>query len=311
MKLSICIFAYNLEEFIANSIESALCQITDFEYEIVIGEDCSKDSTRELVLGYQNKYPDKIRVLCNERNLGIMENYSHTINQCRGEFIALMDGDDYWINDRKLQTQVNFLTTHPEFSLCFHDAKIIKTNGDWDDITCCGADHKKIISFNDVVCDVHVPTSSLVFRRKALTDFPPKNFNNLHCPDRPVFLMLLANGPGYYFNELWSVYRKHPNGFWTGQDYQSQWRIHLQIYKLMNQLYKGRYNDSFCKCETRVNYILAVNLIKDNKVKRALCYFRKYIRSNSGNSFLIKYKYYCNVFFFIILYFKNRLGLSK
>ncbi|MCS3796523.1 glycosyltransferase family 2 protein [Niastella sp. OAS944] len=310
MKLSVCIFAYNLEEFIANAIESALLQETDFEYEIVIGEDCSKDSTRAIALDYQNRYPGKIRVLCNERNLGIMENYSNTINHCRGEFIALMDGDDYWVSNRKLQAQVDFLTAHPEFTLSFHDAKILKTKGGWDKRTCCGADHKKIVTFNDVVCDVHIPTSSLVFRRSALTSFPQKWFNKLHCPDRPIFLMLLSNGPGYYFNELWSVYRKHPHGFWTAQDYQAQWRIHLQIYKLMGQHYGDRYKESFCNCETRVNYTLAINLIKDKEVKRALCFFRKYMRSRCRKSLLQKFKVYCNVFFFAVLYCKTRLALA-
>jgi glycosyltransferase involved in cell wall biosynthesis len=304
MKLSVCIFAYNLEKFIARSIESVLSQETDFEYEIVIGEDCSTDSTRAIALAYQQKYPGKIRVLCNEKNLGIMENYTHTINQCRGEFIALLDGDDYWIGDRKLQVQVDYLTANPEYVLCFHDAKILKKDGSFDNITCCGPDHKKIVSFKDVICDVHIPTSSLVFRRNGLSDFPPEWFNYTYCPDRPIFLLLLANGPGYYFNELWSVYRKHPNGFWTGQDYQSQWRIHLQIYKLLNRHYNDRYKDSFCKCETRVNYTLAVNLIKDNQVKRALCCFRKYMRS-AGKSF----SFYRNVLLFALLYFKNRLRL--
>jgi glycosyltransferase involved in cell wall biosynthesis len=309
MKLSVCIFAYNLEKFIGQAIESVLSQITDFDYEIVIGEDCSKDSTREIVLGYQHKYPDKIRVLCNKQNLGIMENYSHSINQCKGEFIALLDGDDYWLSNRKLQKQVDYLTANPAYSLCFHDAKILNTNEQWDDETCCGAGHKKIVTFEDVVCDVHIPTSSLVFRRSALTNFPPEWFNNTHCPDRPIFLMLLANGPGYYFSELWSVYRKHANGFWTGQNYQTQWHVHLQIYKLMGQHYKDRYEGSFCKCETRVNYILAVNLIKDKKVKRALCYFRKYVKKRGKTSL----RYYWNVFLFMILYciYKLRLPAKR
>lgn len=309
MKLSVCIFAYNLEKFLAHAIESALSQETDFEFEIVIGEDCSKDSTRAIALNYQNKYPEKIRVLCNERNLGIMENYSNTINQCRGEFIALMDGDDYWISNKKLQAQFDFLTAHPEFTLCFHDAKILKMNSGWDKRTCCDTVRKKIVSFEDVIGDVHIPTSSLMFRRSALTDFPQKWFNNLHCPDRPIFLMLLSQGPGYYFNELWSVYRKHPNGFWTGQDYQAQWRIHLQIYKLMGQYYKDRYKKSFCKCEKRVNYTLAVNLIRDGEIKRALCFIRKYIRNGCERSLLPKMGFYCKIFFFAILYFKTRLGL--
>lgn len=310
MKLSVCIFAYNHESYIAEAIESVLQQVTDFDYEIVIGEDCSSDSTRNIVKYYQNKYPQQIRALLNERNLGMMENYSHTITACRGEFIALMDGDDYWINNNKLQSQVDFLQANSNYSLCFHDAKILKTNKRWDQITCCGKDQKEVITFEDLICHVHIPTASLVFRRNMLGDFPPKWFGDLNAPDRPIFLMLAASGPGYYFNELWSVYRKHPKGIWTGQHYQSQWLTHLQIYKIMNLHYKGKYKKSFCKCEASVNFTLAIRLLKDNSFKRAMCCFRKYVRITRG-MFSLRPDVCRNIIVFRLLYFRQRVGLLR
>lgn len=307
LKLSVCIFTYNHENFISETIESALNQVTDFEYEIVIGEDCSTDSTGKIVRYYQQQHPGSIRALFNKRNLGMMENNSQTLLQCRGEYIALMDGDDYWIHNKKLQAQVDFLEANPSYSLCFHDAKILKIDGQWNHkSTCCGPENKRIVSFTDVICDVHIPTSSLVFRRTALHDYPPRWFGSLNAPDRPLFLMLTANGPGYYFKEIWSVYRQHPNGTWTGQHYQSQWLTHLQIYQVLNRHYNHKYDKAFCKCEKRAAYTLASRLMKENKVKRAFCFLRVYRRAGNGRLAIRPAKWY-RIIAFMLIYLKSRL----
>jgi len=306
MKCSVCIFTFNHHDFIAETIEGVLSQQTHFDFEIVIGEDCSTDGTREIVESYQKRYPHKIRALLHPRNLGMMANNSYTVTQGQGEFIAVLDGDDYWINPLKLQTQVDFLEASPEYALCFHDARILNEDGSWNQHTCCGVDHKKVVTFEDIICDVHIPTSSLVFRRKALTGYPPAWFNSLNAPDRPLFLMVASNGPGYYFNETWGVYRKHSGGTWTGQHYQSRWLTHLQIYKVMNRHYQNRYNSSFCKCESRAVYVLAYLLIEEKKLKRALCFMRKYIRLNGG-LFSMKTGTYRYILRLVVLYCKARI----
>jgi len=280
MKLSVCIFTYNHKQFIERTIESVLSQTTEFDFEVVVGEDCSTDGTRCIVKSFQQRYPGKIRGIYNERNLGMMENNSHTILQARGEYVAILDGDDYWTNERKLQEQVNFLEAHPEYVYCFHDARILKQDGQWHERTCCGPDHKKVVRFEDVICDVHIPTASLVFRRKAIDGYPPAWFNSLNAPDRPLFLLLASRGPGYYFNEPWSVYRQHSNGTWTGQHYQSRWLTHLQIFSVMNRHFNGLFEKGFCRCTARVNYILAMELLKDKKLRRARCAFRNYKRAS-------------------------------
>src|ERR1700722_19282110 len=139
MKLSVCIFTFNHEHFIGQAIEGALGQKTNFDFEIVVGEDCSTDSTRTIVMHYQECYPGKIRALLNPGNLGMMANNSRTIMECKGEYIALLDGDDYWTYENKLQAQVDFLENNSDYVLCFHNAGVLNLDGRIDGSkTCCG-----------------------------------------------------------------------------------------------------------------------------------------------------------------------------
>ncbi|UXE67963.1 MAG: glycosyltransferase [Chryseotalea sp. WA131a] len=282
MKLSVCIFTFNHAAFIAQAIESVLKQQANFEFEVIIGEDCSTDRTRDIVESFQAKYPDKVRAFLNPKNLGVMPNNVYILGQARGEYIALLDGDDYWLGTEKLQHQVDFLDANPDFVLCFHDAKVLGLNGQIGPQTCCGDKQKKVVSLSDIVCDTHIPTGSVVFRRSALKKFPPPNYCSLKATDRPLFLFLSEFGRSYYFNETWSVYRKHPNGDWTGRPYQSQYLTHLQIYTFMNKHLKRKHESAFCSCETRVAYELAFELLKHGRVKRARYAFRRFLRASKG-----------------------------
>src|SRR6266446_6957695 len=134
MKVSVLVITYNQEDYISQALDSALMQQVDFDYEIVIGEDASDDRTREIVLDYQRRYADRIRLFLRDpataeadraRGFGGKTNFVETFNACRGEYVALLDGDDYWISPHKLKKQVDFLDKHPESALCCHPALII------------------------------------------------------------------------------------------------------------------------------------------------------------------------------------------
>src|ERR1700737_2056019 len=124
MKLSIAMITYNHEEFIGQAIESVLAQKVNFDYELVIGEDCSTDGTRAVILDFHRRYPDRIVPLLRERNLGLMGNFARTIAGCRGRYLALLEGDDYWICTDKLQRQVDFLEANPSWAICCTRAQV-------------------------------------------------------------------------------------------------------------------------------------------------------------------------------------------
>lgn len=122
--VSVCIVAYNHEKYIREAIDGVMMQKTDFEFEVVIGEDCSTDGTREICFEYQKRFPDRIRVLWADRNVRKLGgNSARCRARCRGLYMAFCEGDDYWTDDRKLQKQVDLIRRH-DAGLCV--AKSVK-----------------------------------------------------------------------------------------------------------------------------------------------------------------------------------------
>ena len=107
--VSVCMTTYNHEKFISQAIESVLCQRTTFGVEVVIGEDCSTDNTLAICRQYEAQYPDRVRVIASKNNIGMHANYRRTIEACRGKYIAMCDGDDWFTDENKLQIQVEQL----------------------------------------------------------------------------------------------------------------------------------------------------------------------------------------------------------
>jgi glycosyltransferase involved in cell wall biosynthesis len=118
MKVSVAIATYNHKRDIAQAIDSAVMQQTDFEYEIVIGEDCSTDGTREIVLDYAARHPNRIRAFCRECNMGPRNNAMALLAASHGEYVAMLEGDDYWISPHKLQKQVDLMESDDNCVVC-------------------------------------------------------------------------------------------------------------------------------------------------------------------------------------------------
>ena len=133
-KLSVILITYNHETYIEKALDSVLSQVTDFPFEIVIGDDCSPDDTKNIIREYRDKYPDIIRIVHREKNTGRPTlNVYETTMKCRGDYLAYLEGDDYWTDSDKLQKQMDFLNEHPEYIACTHSHKMIDDNG--NDIT--------------------------------------------------------------------------------------------------------------------------------------------------------------------------------
>ena len=113
--VSVAIMTYFHEDYIEKAVNSVLSQKTKYSYEIVITDDCSEDKTRDILLRLQEKYPNVIRIFLNDSNLGISLNSFFNHCQCRGRYIAYLEGDDYWIDNEKIEKQVSFMDKHPNF----------------------------------------------------------------------------------------------------------------------------------------------------------------------------------------------------
>ena len=119
--VSLLLLTYNHSEFIAQAINSILEQKVNFDYEILIGDDCSSDGTCEIVDSYAKKYPNLIKTIRSEQNVGALRNEKRLMEASQGKYIAFLEGDDYWVDQFKLQKQVDFLEANPDYGLVHGD----------------------------------------------------------------------------------------------------------------------------------------------------------------------------------------------
>jgi glycosyltransferase involved in cell wall biosynthesis len=205
--VSVCMPTYRHEEYIAQAIEGVLMQKTTFPIELRIGDDCSTDNTRKICLEYQERYPGIIKLRLRERNGGQMINWTESLKSCVGKYIAMCEGDDYWIDPLKLQKQVAFLETHPEYSVTFHNSFNVYVDtpgkvGAYQVPPKVAFDTKDLIEYK-----WFVPTASIVFVAAALPPAFPAWYYETHQGDYALLLLLSRKGLLHYADEFMSVYR--------------------------------------------------------------------------------------------------------
>lgn len=207
--VSVKVITYNHEKFIAQCLEGILMQRTNFSFEVIVGEDCSTDRTREIVFDYQAKFPDKIRVITSEKNVGGMANVIRVQQACQGKYQASCEGDDYWIDPLKLQRQADFMEAHPEVSMCFHNVLTINENRTYARLF-YDSPTPEFLDF-DAACQIIVPMSSVMARSEVLATLPGWR-KSLRFGDVIMRLWCAHSGKLGFLNEVMSVYRKHAGG---------------------------------------------------------------------------------------------------
>lgn len=206
--VSICCITYNHEHYIKDALEGFVMQKTNFPFEIVISDDCSKDGTRAMIAEYKTKYPHLIRDISPDKNMGATPNFLYVQQSAEGKYIALCEGDDYWTDPYKLQKQVDFMESHPDYVACFHNAFVDYGEGRY--------------LFNSLM-ENHYPTTEDIIERKWFISTQTLLYRNLHlqCPewgykvingDYLNELLLAKEGKFYYMDDLMAVYRQMGQG---------------------------------------------------------------------------------------------------
>lgn len=244
MKLSVCLITHNHEQFIAQALDSALEQQVTFDYEIVVSDDCSTDNTRQIVVEYQQRHPETIRIASPERNLGVNRNLVHTLHACRGEYIALLEGDDFWTSPTKLQDQLSFLESHPECVICFHSAKMFHEDGGSPSRIFPRLGHKKISTIEDLLgLGNFIPTCSVVFKSGLFAEFPAW-FYTLRIADFPLNVLNARYGKIGYINKVMGAYRVHRGGTFSAASTAQNTREVVRTYDSLNAELNYKYNDT-------------------------------------------------------------------
>lgn len=226
IKVTVVTVTYNHEEYIKECLESLVCQKTNFRYQILVGDDCSTDGTAGVVREYANKYPGLIVPILRKKNVGSMHNFGDLCQRAldASEYIAFCDGDDYWVDENKLQKQVDYLEAHKEVNGCFCRSKMLvpenyflsgyyKKNKDGnyyypECVPNFRIPKNNIITIPAMINSVVPAPNSVLLRAKKDFIIPEWFYDNGYIGDVPFFYFNLEDKGMAFMPEVMCVYRR-------------------------------------------------------------------------------------------------------
>lgn len=241
--LSVVTITYNHEPYIAKCIEGVLMQKVNFPIEFIIAEDCSTDGTRAICEDYARRFPDVIRLVLSEKNVGALPNERRALGMARGRYVALCEGDDYWTDECKLQKQVDFLESNPDYTICFHNRMVEKSGKVFFENALerfvapdgLGFDLTPELFYNNWI----TYPFSMVFRRESFSLGWYDEYD--YFRDSHMILLMLLQGKGYIFSFVGGVRTVHDDSmFHTMAPCQSA-RMDMLVYE---ELYRHNRNTS-------------------------------------------------------------------
>lgn len=233
--LSIICITYNHEKYIAQALDSFLMQKTDFAFEIVIGEDCSKDKTLSIINKYRETFPSLIKVITSDTNVGFVENFRRTLRECKGKYIAICEGDDYWTDEKKIQIQVDFLENNPRYVITYHDAypfgdSILATNAQVPGAPQQDATQEELINGRSI--------STLTACFRNIIPEIPHEFDKTPILDLCIWSLLGKFGKGKYLPYIKpAAYRIHKGGIFSTHSIESKKRMTMLTYLYLSEYY--------------------------------------------------------------------------
>ena len=243
MKLSILVMAYNVEKYIAEALDSIVMQKVNFSYEILIGNDGSSDGTVEILKEYEKKYPEIIKLFLTKRitrsGSGDYLNFANLFANAKGEYFCVLDGDDFWSDENKLQKQINFLDQNHDYTVCGHnywllyeDGKMVKSYDEEKDKT----NYTFVAeTLEDLLLRNKCPymqTSSLIYRNVFANDLEMKNkfLLPMYSADLVRTLLHAKEGKVKYLKDFISCYRISASGIWSYRSEIEQINQHINFF---------------------------------------------------------------------------------
>ncbi|MGZ2368730.1 glycosyltransferase [Ancylomarina sp. YFZ004] len=299
--VSINCITYNQENYIAQTLEGFLMQETTFPIEIIVCEDASTDNTAKIIQEYADKHPDLIIPLIqktNQYSQGISPGLEIVMPRCKGKYIALCEGDDYWTDPYKLQKQVDFLEANPEYTFTFHDYEILDENSGTKSLGIGNRKIDELVDLESIILKKNIATASVMHRNILTKQILPDWVLKITQGDYGLIILLAERGFGKYLSDVMSVYRIHGGGVWSGnnisyrneedikffnylRDYFSDPNLRLTIDKRLNNCFLSKSYIKISKGEfvsglsIFLRYINSVNEKKmQNELKKILGAFK-------------------------------------
>ena len=245
--VSVSLICYNQEDYITKAIDSVLMQEVDFKYEIVLSDDCSTDGTSDICLRYAKKYPNIIRLIKRDKNIGGVNNYIENYFLCKGKYVAFLEGDDFWIDPHKLQKQVDFLENNESYVICCSYVEIIDEHGKF-----CGRlslDRKDTTTIRDLCKGDYIATATCMVRNKLIKDVPKGIFKFNGC-DWSFDLLNAQYGMIKFLDETLAAYRIHPNGAWSKKSQKQKSRDTIKLVNMLDEMFDYKYTNEFQICKS-------------------------------------------------------------
>ncbi len=233
IKVSVMMVTYNHEKYLEQAILSVLGQNTDFKYELLIGEDCSTDHTRKIAEKYQAMYPEIIKLISHNKNIGALKNEADLRRRCKGQYIAVLEGDDYWTNPDKLKIQMEFLESHLQYIGVSHNVTVLDENGEKVPYELEGIHYQQahVYTKEDALDFKMIGHLSGWMYRNIWKKMSQREFNLIKkCDvnsDVKLSVVLGLKGDIYYIEDEWSVYRRRFEGDGWSAKYYSR---NLELY---------------------------------------------------------------------------------
>lgn len=272
--VSVCVPTFQHAPYLKECLDSILAQQTDFVFEILIGEDCSTDGTREICLEYAASYPDRIRLFLRkeEEKFFLFGRKSGRLNHlglyqsAKGKYVCFCDGDDFWCDPTKLQQQVEKMESNPDISLCLTDTMLSGEDGSQSLISGLPS-QDKLFTFEELFKRFYLGHISSWMVRNDMKSLVESPIVKKAVPlDQVVFLFYRLKGNVYFLSQTTSVYRYNPTGVYRSQsakkNYKAQFRNSWYLYRYLHK-------DTFLYCRA-VGYILrrGVDIFVLSKLKR-------------------------------------------
>jgi glycosyltransferase involved in cell wall biosynthesis len=220
--VSVSLITFNHEPYIGTAVESVLGQRTGFDFEVLVGEDGSTDGTRGLLETLQGRSPRALTLLPSSPRVGGPANLARTLAACRGEYVALLEGDDFWTSPAKLQKQADFLDSRPECAMVFHRVRVLEESppapGRGPDVARLrrqlarqAAGRDDTVALDTLLREWVVPTGSVMLRRASCWPIPDW-YGTSVVGDWPLYALAGQHGHIGYIGEVLGAYRVHDQG---------------------------------------------------------------------------------------------------
>lgn len=274
--VSILFITYNHAAYIRQALDGILIQQVPFDLEIVVANDASTDETTAIIAEYVARMPHLYQVLAHDVNLGVNRNVDRGLRACRGRYVALIEGDDYWTDSQKLARQVEFLEANPDFSFCFHNAQVVYEDGSGKSSHLMTADLKPEFTLDDITRDWNIATASVMYRKGLLPHLPTWAFESVAC-DLPIFVILANQGRVGFLSQCMSVYRINGGGV-TRSGHAERFLLSLvRMHENVDRYLDYRYHQNTMK-KLAEDYLILTNIkLRDLDYKAARRYLLRHL----------------------------------